>query len=211
MKKKALLLLSGGIDSPVAGHLMQEQGYEVKAVHFSGEPFIDKEPEEKSLKAAEKLGFKSIIVVPIGEVLMKFVKEADHRDYFVLMKRLMVRLAEKIAKDEKCDYLVTGENMGQVSSQTLNNLVVIDKASSIHVLRPLLGFDKNDIIRVAKEIDTYSVSCGPEHCDALGPEHPTTKANEWKVLEAEKGLPLKEWESECLSKRKTVSAVPTLA
>ena len=183
--KKGLLLLSGGFDSPVAGHMMQKQGVEVLAVHFSSKLVTDVESEKKSKKLSKILGIKKLFVVDISEALLRFSKECEHKFYFVLMKRLMYRVAERIAESEGCGFLITGENLAQVSSQTLQNLSVLDKAAGMVVMRPLLGFDKDEIIQAAKKIGTYQTSCGPEHCDALGPAHPSTKAKEYFVLKEE--------------------------
>jgi|SRR3989338_3198730 len=185
---KGLLLLSGGFDSPVAGYLMKKQSVEVLAVHFSSKLVTDEESEKKSRQLAEKLGFKKFFVVDISQQLIKISKEANHRLYFVLMKRLMYRLAEKIAERERCDFLITGENLAQVSSQTLQNLSVIDKSVKMTVMRPLLGLDKEEIIKISREINTFEISKGPEHCDALGPAHPITKAKLEEVLKEEAAL-----------------------
>ncbi len=192
MKKKGLLLLSGGFDSPVAGYLMQKQGVEVLAVHFSSKLITDIESEKKSRKLAEFLGFKKNFVIDISKELIRIAKTCEHRFYFVLMKRFMYRIAEKVAKKEGCDFLVTGENLAQVSSQTLQNLSTIDKSVKIPVMRPLLGFDKEEIINLSKEIGTYETSCGPEHCDALGPVHPATRATEADILREEEKLDIEE-------------------
>src|SRR3989344_5260168 len=108
---KALLLISGGFDSPVAGYLMQQKGLEIIAVHFSYEPLTDNGPEIKSRKAAEVLGFKKFIVVNIAKECEQIAKNCDHRLYFVLTKRLMLKKAEEIAKKENCKFLITGENL----------------------------------------------------------------------------------------------------
>jgi thiamine biosynthesis protein ThiI len=108
--------------------------------------------------------------------------------YFVLSKRLMVRIAEAIARREGCGYLLTGESLGQVSSQTLPNLRAIDAASTIIVLRPLIGFDKDETVRIAREIGTFEISEGPEICDLLGPAHPATRASLEQVLAEEARL-----------------------
>ncbi len=188
---KGLLLLSGGFDSPVAGYLMQKQKVEILAVHFSSKLITDIESEKKSRKLAEKLGFKKFFVFDISEQLIKISKEANHKLYFVLMKRLMNKVAEKIAEQVKCDFLITGENLAQVSSQTLQNITVIDKSVKIPIMRPLLGLNKQEIINMAKQIGTYEISCGPEHCDALGPLKPITQANLEEVLEAEEKIDIK--------------------
>ncbi len=183
---RGLLLLSGGIDSPVAGYLLRKK-MDIIAVHFSQEPFTNKMPEEKCEKLAKQLGIK-LIVKNLGEELENISKKCDHRYYFILMKRLLLREAEKIAKKEKCDYLITGEALAQVSSQTLDSLVAIDCAVKMPVLRPLIGFNKQEIIDVAIEIGTFDISKGPEMCDVLGPKHPTTAPDLKAVLEEEKKL-----------------------
>jgi len=188
MREKALLLLSGGIDSPVAGHLMARRGLDVLAVHFSLEPITDDAAAVKSRKLAEKLGLSRLFVVTVGASFAEIANACDRRLYFVISKRLMVRIAEGIARREGCAYLVTGESLGQVSSQTLQNLRAIDAAAAMVVLRPLIGFDKEETVRVAREIGTYEISEGPEICDLLGPAHPATRASLQQVLAEEANL-----------------------
>lgn len=174
--RRALLLLSGGIDSPVAGRLLQEQGLALEAVHFSLEPFTDAGGEDKALRLAGKLGLARLHVVPAGPLFGELVKRADSRLYFVLSKRLMARIAGRMAPELACEAIATGENLGQVSSQTLPNLASIDRAAPLPVLRPLLAYDKVDIVDLARAWDTFDISKGPELCDVLGPEHPSTGA-----------------------------------
>lgn len=173
---RALLLLSGGFDSPVAGKLLQEQGVKLEAVHFSLEPFVDKLTEEKAARLAAHLGLERLHVVAAGPLFSELTQKADQRLYFVLSKRLMARVAGQIAPTLGCDAIATGENIGQVSSQTLPNLASIDRAAPLPVLRPLLAYDKVDIVDLAREIGTYDISVGPEVCDVLGPTHPSTGA-----------------------------------
>jgi len=186
--ERALLLLSGGIDSPVAGHLIARQGLEVLAVHFSLEPITDDAAAVKSRKLAEKLELSRLFVVTVGPAFAEIANVCDRRLYFVLSKRLMVRIAEALALREGCAYLLTGESLGQVSSQTLPNLRAIDAAASLVVLRPLIGFDKDETVRIAREIGTFEISEGPEICDLLGPSHPATKASLGQVLAEEARL-----------------------
>lgn len=188
MAEKALLLLSGGIDSPVAGHLIGRRGLDILAVHFSLEPITDDAAAVKSRKLAEKLGLSKLFVVTVGPAFAEIAKACDLRLYFVLSKRLMVRIAEAIARREGCPYLVTGESLGQVSSQTLQNLRAIDAASTMVVLRPLIGFDKDETVRIAREIGTYEISEGPEICDLLGPAHPATRTSVEQVRAEEARL-----------------------
>jgi thiamine biosynthesis protein ThiI len=182
---KALLLLSGGIDSPVAGYIEKQNGIEIIALHFSNQKFAGKESIEKCKKLTMKIEIKKLYNIDIAEQLSEFAKKCNTKYYFVLMKRFMLRVAEKVAKKENCDFILTGENLGQVSSQTLENLVVIDKATKLHVLRPLIVYDKVDIIRKAEQIGTFEISKGPEMCDVLGPKHPSTRAKESAVIEEE--------------------------
>lgn len=202
MATRALLLLSGGIDSPVAGHLMASCGLEVLGVHFSLEPITDDAAAKKSRLLAEKLGLRRLFVVPVGPAFAEVANACDRRLYFVLTKRLMVRIAEAIARREGCDFLLTGESLGQVSSQTLQNLRAIDQATGLVVLRPLFGFDKSETIRVAKEIGTYAISEGPEICDLLGPPHPATRASLPWVLEMESKIDVGRLVGEALSKER---------
>ncbi len=188
MAGKALLLLSGGIDSPVAGYLMAGRGLDVLAVHFSLEPITDDAAAVKSRRLAERLGLPRLFVVTVGPAFAEVAERCDKKLYFVLSKRLMVRVAEAIARREGCGYLVTGESLGQVSSQTLQNLRAIDQAASLVVLRPLIGFDKEETVRIARRIGTYEISEGPEICDLLGPTHPATRAAVDRVLAEEAKL-----------------------
>ncbi|MDX1612339.1 MAG: hypothetical protein R3185_08210 [Candidatus Thermoplasmatota archaeon] len=183
---RVLLLISGGIDSPVAAKLLQENGHEVAAVHFSQAPFTDDGPEEKSLAACEHLGIHPFWVSRCGEQFSNLTKQAQHSYYFVLQKRFMLRTAERLALREGFDALATGENLGQVSSQTLQNLTCVHQAATeLPVLTPLLALDKNEIVGIAEEIGTFEMSVGPEMCDALGPDHPVTWAKLDRVVEEE--------------------------
>lgn len=173
---KAILLLSGGIDSPVAGWMMKRKGYELIAVHFSGEPFIDKTTEEKAQRLAEKIGCIMFIVVPFGFLQAEIVKKCQHRYYYIITKRFMLRIAERLAKEESATAIIKGDSIGQVGSQTIPNMAVISRAISMHVSRPLLCFDKVETIALARKIGTYELSIGPEMCCMLGPKHPATKS-----------------------------------
>jgi thiamine biosynthesis protein ThiI len=186
--KKALVLISGGIDSPVAAHILQQQGFNVTGIHFSQTPFTDNGPEKKSVAACKKLKIKKLIVVQAGSAFQELATKCSHEFYFVLMKRMMLRVSAEIAKKEKIDFIATGEALAQVSSQTLKNLYAIDEASPIQVIRPLLTYDKNEIIKIAYDIDTFTLSCGPEVCDVLGPKHPKTRAKLDDVLYEEKKI-----------------------
>lgn len=196
---KALLLISGGIDSPVAGYLMKKQGVELGAIHFSNEPITDEEAELKSKKLAEKLGIKTFYVIPFGKTLEYLANKCEHKYYFVIMRRFMYRIAEKIALKNGYEYLITGENLGQVGSQTLHNLSAIDNSIKMRVLRPVLCNDKVETINIAEQIDTLELSKGPEICAVLGPKHPVTKAKLEKVLEEESKINVDEIVNGCVN------------
>jgi tRNA uracil 4-sulfurtransferase len=194
-KQKALLLISGGIDSPVAGWMMKQRGLEIIALHFSVEPFSDNTPELKSKKAAKQLGIKKFITITNGKQQAILTKQCDHRFYYILQRRLFLRIAEKIAKQEDCDYLITGDNIGQVGSQTLKNMEVISSAVKIPILRPILTNDKNYTVEVAKDIKTFEDSTGPEICSVLGPSNPATKSTVGRI----------EWEESKIDVNKLIS------
>jgi len=185
---RALLLLSGGIDSAVAGGIIKNKEHRVTALHYTVKPATRGEEEEKCREIKEKLDFDKLITRDIADDLIKISEEVNRRYYFVLSKRLMLKKAEKIAREKNMDFLVTGEVMSQVSSQTPWNLEVIDEAVDIPVLRPLIGMDKEEVIEKAKEFNTYEISTGPEICDILGPEKPVTRTTVEKVKKLEEKL-----------------------
>jgi len=199
MAQKGVLLLSGGFDSPVAGYLMARQGLDLVAAHFSLEPITDDAAAIKARTLCGLLGIRSLYVVRVGESFAEVAHAANRRFYFVLTKRLMVRLADGIADRESADVLVTGENLGQVSSQTLASLRAIDAVARHPVVRPLIGFDKQEIVDRAKAIGTYEVSKGPEICDLLGPPKPATHARLDQILAEEAKVDSERLTASCLA------------
>ena len=188
---KAVLLLSGGFDSPVAGRMLQRQGVEVEALHGSFEPVTDDASVRKAAQLARQMGLKRMWVAKIGESLGRIPHDREaHRFYFLLQKRLLYRLADALADEVGADAIATGENLGQVSSQTLPNLVTLEQAARRPILRPLLGLDKVDILRLARDWGTYDTSVGPELCDLLGPDKPATTSRPSVVAEAERRVGL---------------------
>ena len=181
-----IALVSGGIDSPVAVARMVRAGWQIVPVHCSQEPITGTEAEDKTAASLshliESLDEDGLIdsnlrVVTVGETLAKFTDPDAHRDYFVHMKRLFNSIGSSIAEEVGATAILTGENLGQVSSQTLGNLGAVEEASNYRILRPLLGLDKQEIIDEARVLGTYEISSGPELCDALGPDRPTTVAD----------------------------------
>lgn len=186
---KAILLLSGGIDSPVAAKMVQEQGVELVPLHCSFEPVTDDASVHKARELADLLGLGDLHVAKLGEALGKIPADRDaHRFYFVLQKRMFYRLAERLANDVGATAIVTGENLGQVSSQTLSNLATLEEATALPIIRPLLGLDKMEIVELAKTYGTYETSLGPELCDLLGPDKPATLSKVDVVIETEQRL-----------------------
>ena len=189
-----IALVSGGIDSPVAVARMVRSGWRIVPVHCSQEPITGSEAEDKTAASLshliESLDERGLIdpnlrVVTVGETLAKFTEPEAHRDYFVHMKRLFNAIGSVLAKDVGASAILTGENLGQVSSQTLGNLGAVEEASDYRILRPLLGLDKQEIIDEARELGTYDIAAGPGLCDALGPDRPTTVAHLNRLRENE--------------------------
>ncbi|MBW2963351.1 7-cyano-7-deazaguanine synthase [Candidatus Woesearchaeota archaeon] len=179
---KALLLLSSGIDSPVAGHLMVRQGYEVSAVHF--EHSGDKKNLEKVKQLAKHIGIKKLFIINNRKNQELIANNCNRRYQCVICKRLMYRIAEAIAKKENIENLLTGENLAQVASQTLTNMVVLNKTVKIRILRPLLGFDKTETMKIARQIGTYEISIQKSTGCPFVPHKPITQAK-LKVVEQE--------------------------
>ena len=182
-----IALVSGGIDSPVAVAKMVRAGWRIIPLHCSQEPITGTEAEDKTvaslshlistLEDASESIDSDLRVVTVGNTLALFTNPESHRDYFVHMKRLFNSIASQVASEVNASAILTGENLGQVSSQTLGNIGAVEEASTIRILRPLLGLDKQTIIDHARALGTFDISAGPEVCDALGPDHPTTVAD----------------------------------
>ncbi len=191
---KAALLLSGGIDSPVAGYMIAKRGVQLVAVHYHSFPYTSEFAKQKVLDLAKILsdyccGIK-VYVVPFTEIQMQ-IHEKCPEDYTTLiMRRYMMRIAERIARKEECLALITGESVGQVASQTMEALATTDQVVEMPVFRPLIGFDKIDIIEYARKIGTYETSSLPyeDCCTVFTPKHPATKPKMTKILEGEGNL-----------------------
>jgi len=174
--ERGIALLSGGIDSPVAIHLMQER-LDIIAVHFHQQPLTDEKEIEKVKQLVKILGVKKVYLIPFTPVFTELASKCSHRHYYILSKIAMFKAAELIAATEKASFLITGENLAQVSSQTLSNMTTITKNLSLEILRPVLTYNKEEIISMARKINTYDTSKGPEICCLLGPKDPATRSN----------------------------------
>jgi tRNA uracil 4-sulfurtransferase len=189
-----LSLISGGIDSPVASYLMIKRGCTVGFVHFHGHPHLTKASLEKAEDLVELLTryqFRSrLYAVAFGEIQRLIVLSVPPPLRVVLYRRFMLRIAEEIACRDRAKGIITGENLGQVASQTLENLTAIQEVARLPILRPLIGFDKDEIIETAKSIGTYPVSIQPDQdcCRLFIPPHPSVAANSAEIEKAERNL-----------------------
>lgn len=189
---RVALLISGGIDSPVAGYMMARRGLELSAVHFYSYPYTSVRARDKVVKLTELIaryaGTVRLHLVPFTEIQLAIYDQCPQKETTVIMRRLMMEIAEKLAMTDGARALVTGEALGQVASQTLESLCVTDDAVSMPVFRPLIAFDKEDIITVAKKIGTFETSILPyeDCCTVFVPAHPVTKPklNELRASEA---------------------------
>ncbi|MCL2513313.1 MAG: tRNA 4-thiouridine(8) synthase ThiI [Oscillospiraceae bacterium] len=178
---RAALLISGGIDSPVAGYMMAKRGLSLTAVHFASPPYtsaLAQQKVEKLLaKVAEYSGRISLFTVPFTEI-QESIRDNCREDYFtIIMRRAMMKIASEIAVKDGCAALITGESLGQVASQTIGALGCTDAAASMPVFRPLIGMDKNEIIEISRKIETFDISILPyeDCCTVFTPKHPKTR------------------------------------
>ena len=188
---KGLLLLSGGIDSPVAGYMMMKRGMEVDCVHFESFPYTSEAAHEKVMQLASELteycGKIKVHVISLTHI-QEELRDNCEEDYFtLLLRRFMMKLASRVAAEQNCHVLVTGESLGQVASQTLRALCVTDDAATCPVFRPLIGMDKEEIIKISRMIGTFDTSILPydDCCTVFTPRHPRTQPDLEKVIAEE--------------------------
>jgi thiamine biosynthesis protein ThiI len=195
---KVACLLSGGIDSPVAAWRMMRRGCRVMFVHFHSYPILSRASQEKARELARLLAryqySSRLVLVPFGDIQQRVVLAVAPPLRVVIYRRLMMRIAERLARLNRAQALVTGEVVGQVASQTLENMATIGRVVSLPVLRPLVGMDKEEITSEAQRLGTYPVSIIPDQdcCTLFTPKHPATKAKGHEVERAEAGLPIDE-------------------
>lgn len=193
---RVVCLLSGGIDSPVAAWRMMRRGCSVRLLHFHSHPFVSRASQEKVRELAELLTRyqlrMKLFLVAFGELQRQVVLSVPPPLRVVIYRRLMLRIAERLARAEHAQALVTGEVIGQVASQTLDNMSVIATATALPVLRPLVGMDKDEIVAQAQAIGTYPISIVPDEdcCQLFTPRHPATQARLAEVESAEAALPV---------------------
>lgn len=181
---KAMLLLSGGIDSPVAGYMVSRRGVNIDAVYFHAPPYTSERAKQKVVDLAELIsqytGKINLYVVNFTDIQMYIYEQCPHEELTIIMKRYFYKIAERLAVSHGCLALITGESVGQVSSQTMQSLGVINSVcETLPVFRPLIAFDKQDIVDISEKIDTYEISIEPyeDCCTTFVADHPVTKPN----------------------------------
>lgn len=211
---KGMTLLSGGIDSPVATWMMAKRGMMIEAVHYHSYPYTSERAREKVIELAQIVSqytgrFKMHVInlLPIQE---EIVKNCPEEETTIHVRRFMMRIAEKLAKEAECQALITGEDLGQVASQTAEALVVTDSVVSMPVFRPLIGMDKIEIMDRAQEIGTYEKSIEPyeDCCTVFLPKHPATKPRLEKILESESRLDIEALVNNAIASQEIVLIKP---
>ncbi len=195
---KAAILISGGIDSPVAAWTMAKRGLKLDAIHFASPPYTSPRAEQKVKTLLSKVAVYSgtikLAIVPFTEIQEKIAAECPEEYFTLIMRRMMMRIAERIASYHKCGALITGESLGQVASQTLPAIGATDCVTNMPVLRPLIGSDKEEIIKISRKIDTFETSCLPfeDCCTVFTPKHPKTRPTPQLCEQAEAALNIPE-------------------
>ncbi len=191
---KATILLSGGIDSPVAGYMIAKRGVRLEAVHFHSHPYTSDRAKQKVIDLAQIMsrycGKMNVHVIPFTDIQLEIIDKCPKVLLTVIMRRMMMRIAEMVAERTGGQALITGESIGQVASQTMESLMATDSVVRRPVFRPLIGMDKEEIVRISKEIETYETSILPfeDCCTIFVPKHPKTKPTIEELTEAEKLL-----------------------
>ena len=190
----AVSLLSGGIDSPVSSYMIAKRGVQLELLHFASPPYTSQQAREKVLQLAQELtvwcGRLTVHIVPFTEIQEEIRRKCPEDHFTLIMRRFMMRLADRLAHELCCKALVTGESLGQVASQTIQALCVSDDVATMPVLRPLIGMDKEEIVRIARHVGTFDTSILPyeDCCTVFTPRHPKTKPNLEEVREYEAAL-----------------------
>ena len=211
---RGMLLLSGGIDSPVAGYMMAKRGVRLDAIHFESFPYTSERAREKVLELArivsEYAGEIYVHVVSLTHIQEELVKACEEDYFTLLLRRYMMTIAEKVAKQKGSEALITGESLGQVASQTMQALGVTDSCVSMPVFRPCIGMDKEEIVQISRKIGAFETSIQPyeDCCTVFTPKHPKTKPELEKVLVQENKLPFDELVEEAIGTLYTVKITP---
>lgn len=188
---KAAIMISGGIDSPVAAYMMAKRGIQLTGIHFASPPYTSERAEQKVISLMEKVGRYAgnmkLHIVPFTRIQEEIQKNCPEEFFTLIMRRFMMRLAQRVARDADCGALITGESLGQVASQTIPAMAVVDTLATMPVFRPLIGMDKEEIVVISRKIDTFELSIQPyeDCCTVFTPRHPCTRPKLRKVEEAE--------------------------
>ena len=191
---KAMLLLSGGIDSPVAGYMIAKRGVKIDAVYFHAPPYTSERAKQKVVDLARVVSAYAgpvwLHVINFTDIQLYIYEKCPHEELTIIMRRYMMRIAEHIAKETGCLGLITGESIGQVASQTMNSLIATNEVCELPVYRPLIGFDKNEIVSVSQKIDAFETSIQPyeDCCTIFVARHPVTKPNVNVIRRHERNL-----------------------
>lgn len=191
---KAMLLLSGGIDSPVAGYMISKRGVSIAATYFHAPPYTSERAKQKVVDLAEKImeytGPIKLFVVNFTDIQLYIYEKCPHEELTIIMRRYMMKIAEKLAEKEGCLGLVTGESIGQVASQTMHSLAATNEVCTMPVYRPLIAFDKKDIVEIAERIGTFETSIQPfeDCCTIFVAKHPVTRPNLKTIHYSERNL-----------------------
>jgi tRNA uracil 4-sulfurtransferase len=202
---KGVLLLSGGIDSPVAGYMMAKRGLELVCVYYHSHPYTSERAKEKVVELAKKLsvytGSIKLYVAPFTEIQMQIIEKCKENELTIIMRRYMMQVAEQVAKLENALALVTGESLGQVASQTLESMHVTNSDLEMPVFRPVVGMDKIDITDIARQIDTFETSILPfeDCCTIFVPKHPKTKPRLEDIKKSEEALDKDQLIANCMA------------
>jgi thiamine biosynthesis protein ThiI len=202
---KGLLLISGGIDSPVAGYMMCKRGMKLNCIHYHSFPYTGESAKEKVLELSKKVGEynggMNVYVVPFTKIQEEIHKKCPEEYMITLMRRFMMRIAERLAIKLGDQAIITGESLGQVASQTIESMTSSNSVVSMPVLRPLVAFDKIDIIDISRKIDTYNTSILPyeDCCTVFLPKYPLIKPNLEKVIKVESALNVEELIEEAMN------------
>ncbi len=194
MGGSAVSLLSGGIDSPVSSYMIAKRGVQLEMIHFASPPYTSQLARDKVLQLARELtpwtGRLNVYVIPFTEIQEEIRRQCPEDHFTLIMRRFMMRLADMLARELRCGALVTGENLGQVASQTMAALRVSEDVTDLPVLRPLIGMDKEEIVRLARKIGTFDTSILPyeDCCTVFTPRHPKTRPDVAEVRELESVL-----------------------
>ena len=210
----AVSLLSGGIDSPVSSYMVAKRGVQLEMIHFASPPYTSELAREKVLKLAQELtpwcGRLAVFIIPFTEIQEEIRRKCPEDHFTLIMRRFMMRLGDRLAHELACKAIVTGESLGQVASQTIQALVVSDDVATLPVLRPLIGMDKEEIVRIARHVGTFDTSILPyeDCCTVFTPRHPKTKPNLEEVREYEAALDIDALCDKALAGREMIRLYP---